>query len=275
MNDNKKVNPEYLNIACEILFSRIFHIGDLEFTVEEVEIYVREDPYTHGHPMQLDVPPDQWYFHRASRSVDAKYKGGTFKGVDITIPNGGCLIRSINIDPNVGKNGNEYPDGLFIEGPCNVVTWILRESECVDIEEFVTRNGLSVRNGNLLNYTNRLDHESLEPNDLGDSNIPDGTRDTIICGPRVGLGFPDDPSESGLAKYKLLFAPLRFHSRFALDFIKKYKSMMIVRPENNLIAKATAKWIRAYGKDYDMQKKPKTVEEWLSAYGTWSRTEFL
>ena len=232
-------------IATEIL-RRKFSIDATQFQIEEVEIYHEDDPYTHGHPSQLQVPSDRWYFHRASKKTDAKYKGGSFKGVDITFPGGGCLVRSISILP-----GKKYPKGIFIEGPCRVVEWLLEEAGCSDIEDFDIKNGLKVK-GKLVTY------------EKGDGVYDD----YIVSGPRVGLGyFPDD-----LEKYKTVFAPLRFCSKEMLKHITKYKSLMNMCPSNSEKGLGVLdSWKSAFDKDYDEETKPKSVAQWLSAYGTWLR----
>jgi hypothetical protein len=79
-----------------------------------VEFYYRSprhpDPFVHGHPLQQQMA--RRYFHREGSS----YRGGTYKGVDITFGGPGCyggiLIRSLLL-----------PDGRVIDGP----------SLCVDV----------------------------------------------------------------------------------------------------------------------------------------------
>lgn len=89
----------------------------------ECELYRHDDPYTHGNERQREI--GTFYVHRTGTLANDSYKGGTFKGIDITC-NGGILIRSIHI---IGS-------GTIIEGPCNVVDhltlstgWTLAELE--------------------------------------------------------------------------------------------------------------------------------------------------
>src|SRR4051812_48966588 len=71
------------------------------------------DPYVHMDQQQKTV--HEWYFHKAKANGE-NYKGGTFKGLDITFGEeiyGGILIRTIGIKYE-GRTE-------IIEGPCNVV----------------------------------------------------------------------------------------------------------------------------------------------------------
>lgn len=108
---------EFTQIANTILNGYCLQIGNVPHRICEIEFYLRNDKhldlYTHSHDEQQMY--GTWYFHRHTNGT---YKGGTFKGLDFTL---GCrgssfsvLIRSIT-------------DGTtMIEGPCNVVNYILK-----------------------------------------------------------------------------------------------------------------------------------------------------
>jgi len=91
--------------------------------IAEVELYLEPDPYTHRDPHQI-ATSGKWYFHR---QAGKGYKGGTFKGVDLTCGPagvaGGILIRAI-ID---GRTGD------LIEGPCKVVEALLAATGFPDV----------------------------------------------------------------------------------------------------------------------------------------------
>src|SRR5687768_6144859 len=76
--------------GCVITIGGEWHrILELEFYLHNAE---HPDPYVHRNPQQLTV--GQWYFHRTGNS----YKGGTYKGLDITFgadSYGGILIRTL------------------------------------------------------------------------------------------------------------------------------------------------------------------------------------
>jgi hypothetical protein len=279
-----KLSKQQTDYAQSIMYHRVFKIQtsdgtEVQFTIEEVELYTRDDPYTHGHPSQLEVGEDMWYFHRASSTEGAKYKGGTFKGVDITMPQdisggGGCLIRSINIPPT----NSAYPNGLFIEGPCKVVNWFLEQSGCTDIAAFVAKNGTSVRNGTCISYVSALDdHDDSE---MSDVPLDDNTIENTICfGPRVGLGFPHEDDLQYADKYRMVFAPRRFCTRFAADQIGKYKALMMVCPDNvqqhGKSWKIRPAWKRAFEYAGSDSIGIQGIDGLLRAYGKWWRTEFF
>jgi hypothetical protein len=107
----------FARIAFDLLNRTIWVIGGLAHRIAEVEFYFRgadhDDPFTHGHAMQVHA--GLWYFHRTAGA----YRGGSFKGVDITFGDGnargGILIR-----------GAVAEDGQRIDGPSLLVDHLLR-----------------------------------------------------------------------------------------------------------------------------------------------------
>jgi hypothetical protein len=77
---------EFQNIASILLNSRKLVINGIMHSLCEIEIYLHgeehEDLYAHRHPDQLKQ--GNFHFHRSSNKTGAKYKGGTYKGVDLT-----------------------------------------------------------------------------------------------------------------------------------------------------------------------------------------------
>jgi len=155
--------PTIKGLASDVLNKFVLMVGDKVYNFVEVEMYVNSpdhrDPYVHCSPEQEVI--ESWYFHK----YGGTYKGGTFKGLDITIPMdnesfGGILIRSIAI-------GNE-----IIEGPCNVVNRILKDIGCASIVELVNKMGdLNIFRANLLRIA-ACNNRGM----------------TVYSSPRVGLG---------------------------------------------------------------------------------------
>ncbi|CAO3645151.1 unnamed protein product [Cunninghamella echinulata] len=100
----------------------------------KTEKYHHNDPYTHNHPIQYKN--GLWYFHHMGKS--SSFKGGTRKGVDITlgriennnqhIASGGILIRAIQCQTTQ----------KLIEGPSLLVDTILKELGYTSLQELVT-----------------------------------------------------------------------------------------------------------------------------------------
>jgi hypothetical protein len=160
-----------------------------QFYVAEVEVYLNTDPYTHGHSNQIIKESNYFYFHRASKNPKAKYRGGTFKGVDLTIGNygGGILIRSI-----------ETEEG-FIEGPCKVVEHLLKIFRVQTIDEFINLYGTDA---------NKFMFKD-----------PDRECEIILKGPRFGLRN----KENSISKSLTFNEPLRFVRDSFFKKIRKNK----------------------------------------------------
>ncbi len=130
---DKKKNIDYKNIvdvAKSLLLQYVIVVGDKEFMISEIEFYIRtenhDDKYTHSDKNQKLY--GKWYFHRYP---NGSYKGGTYKGLDITFGNEktyfGVLIRSIY----------DIENNEIIEGPCRTVNKILELNKCVDVKEYM------------------------------------------------------------------------------------------------------------------------------------------
>ncbi len=124
-------------IAWKILNETHLVAGRSRFRIIEIEFYLRSadhpDPYVHCANEQLSV--GQWYFHKAG----ASYRGGTFKGLDITFGKGaygGVLIRSMVAD-----------DGTVIEGPCNCVNRLLAATGHQTVKSLATSVDCSIYTG--------------------------------------------------------------------------------------------------------------------------------
>lgn len=170
-------------LADTLLNGTVLVVNGVDHRIMEIEVYLdtadHVDRYTHRDKDQGS--PARWYFHRQS---GGSYKGGTYKGLDITLgfatprPDtfGGVLIRSIQSGTRGGLNG---VDGVVeTVGPCLVVDYLLRETKCTTITDLVAEIGTK---------TASLDVgvESkvyLRP-------APALARLPVFRGPRVGLSY--------------------------------------------------------------------------------------
>lgn len=147
-------------------------IAGEEYSLEEIELYYysnnHRDRYTHRSADQLQN--SKWYFHKFK---NGSYKGGTYKGLDITIGNGidaygGILLRSImNINTN-----------MFIQGPCKIVDHIIEQTENGSLQELINEM-------NDLDVFNKKNEFYLKHN----KKSGEKSSETIFSGPRVGLSL--------------------------------------------------------------------------------------
>jgi hypothetical protein len=195
---------DFYDIANTLLNERALLIKDEIHYIAELEIYINSeqhpDPYVHQHPEQ--TKQGNFYFHRGSTKPDAKYKGGTFKGVDLTYgessPQGdtyaGILIRSLLSE-----------DGKLITGPCNVVNHILSMYKVDSIEELVSSGiDFSSDKGNLSFLHNK--------HDLLLVTVPDQKK-SLFEGPRIGLGDKDPVWRDKLYRYTSIKKGLKLNTQ--------------------------------------------------------------
>ena len=186
-------------LGRSILNKVVMYINNEECRICEVEFYLlnkdHPDPFVHGDSDQKT--PLKWYFHK----MNGTYKGGTYKGLDLTFgyaddTYGGMLIRSIK-----PKNKN------LIEGPCKIVDYILKQNNAAHIENFVGNNGL-------LNATT---HPTLNVKYMP-NHFP---QETVFLGPRVGLTL----KKKGGDRFGYVMKDYRYlvHPKD----IKKYKNTII------------------------------------------------
>lgn len=162
------------DLAKYLLFETHIVANDQTYRMIEIELYIcndkHKDIFTHCHKEQKNMLT--WYFHQMS-DKEHSYKGGTFKGLDITCGGGtnstdnygGVLIRAV-----MNENTNEV-----IEGPCNVVNELLKQTKCNSIKELVIEkfnNNLSCIEHNLL----KVEEKHYDASD-------------IYVAPRIGLSM--------------------------------------------------------------------------------------
>lgn len=164
-------------IAAILLRRAVLVAGGVGHRLREVELYLRApyhpDPFAHAHPVQQRV--GGWYFHRTS----ASYRGGTFKGLDLSCGGpgvfGGVLIRSVE-------------GAGLVDGSCNTVDHLLRSTG----HDSVAALDVAIAG-------RRVDDEA-SPLHLAEVDAID---DGILATPRVGLtlkraaAWPEMPSYIG------------------------------------------------------------------------------
>ena len=111
-------------IATYLMNSVAMVINDKHYyRLVEIEFYLNggkhPDVFTHSDKDQKTC--GEWYFHK----MNGSYKGGSYKGLDITFGRhdtcfGGILIRGIQLSND--------PTAIIIEGPCLVVDQVLKRS---------------------------------------------------------------------------------------------------------------------------------------------------
>lgn len=126
-------------IAEKLLNSFRVVINGRAHRFEEIEFYcyygIHQDPFSHCNPLQQSC--GKWYFHKNGQS----YRGGSYKGVDLTFGEenkgfGGILIRAVE-DLTAQK---------LVEGPSLTVDHILSLCDVPTIAEFVKMNGIDATN---------------------------------------------------------------------------------------------------------------------------------
>jgi len=130
LDTSKITNDLIITMAKALLQNYIICVNNNKFQICEIEFYINTeshpDTYTHGDILQKTF--GKIYFHRMNGK---SYKGGTFKGVDLTFGNEnmffGILIRSMY----------DINNNTMICGPCNCVNMILALNNCDNINMFM------------------------------------------------------------------------------------------------------------------------------------------
>ena len=206
---NKPIEEIITIMSDNLLNNTILSINKQNYRLIELEYYIKStdhpDPFVHCDPHQQIK--HKWYFHRLAGKG---YKGGTYKGLDITIGYndklifGGILIRSIQ---NVITKE-------IIEGPCKVVNKILEICNKNSIEEFIDNKPIPLSVGDpmltlIMDTTNIL--HKME----------------IFYGPRVGLTLKksrDDIYKYIMKNYRAIIYP---------EYIKVFKTGIIIKLYND------------------------------------------
>lgn len=138
-----QISPkDFDNVANLFLNQTVIICGKSTFKPTEIEFYYnvkiekdekvdREclDCFVHCNEDQLEY--GKWYFHKMGKKSSSKYKGGTYKGLDLTLGSKekniycGILIRSVMDIDTLGMT----------EGPCRCVNLFLQSAECKSIND--------------------------------------------------------------------------------------------------------------------------------------------
>ncbi|KAG0296555.1 hypothetical protein BGZ96_009134 [Linnemannia gamsii] len=126
-------------IATYLMNSVAMVINDKHhYRLVEIEFYFNggkhPDVFTHSNKDQKTC--GEWYFHK----MNGSYKGGSYKGLDITFGRhdtcfGGILIRGIQLSND--------PTATIIEGPCLVVDQVLKHTNSKMIIDLVNNASFS------------------------------------------------------------------------------------------------------------------------------------
>lgn len=203
------LSNQILNNIQLVINKKIHRIVEIEFY-----LYYKEhlDEFAHQDEDQGKI--GNWYFHRQHGK---NYKGGSFKGLDITFGVsgnekcfGGILIRSIKMENDV-----------IIEGPCKIVDYILKCNSCKSISEFVE---IELKNNNQnigplpVLKTNK---ESKLYCQFGQFN-----KEIIYNCPRVGLTLKN------YSKIKEKFLMKNYRFLIFPNLIKKYSNLIALNLYN-------------------------------------------
>ncbi|ORX94017.1 hypothetical protein K493DRAFT_302339 [Basidiobolus meristosporus CBS 931.73] len=230
------VQKKLHKLAQIILGKSILFIKGNPYRILEGEFYIRSenhpDPFTHEQTLQSLF--GRWYFHRAGSSDTAKYRGGTYKGLDLTLstdPNVtfAFLIRSIELVvsnvPRAEKSVRKSGLGI-IEGPSLCVDHILKVTGNKSISDLVEQLDpelsailpkgwrSSPKSTHILGLELNPSSELIQPTKLLES-------------PRIGLSLNSSKPNNLKHGMSFIMRPYRFLSNG--KGIKKGKPHMILR----------------------------------------------
>ncbi|AYV77941.1 MAG: hypothetical protein Edafosvirus3_19 [Edafosvirus sp.] len=238
-------SKSFADIANVLLNNKNLVVNKKKFRIAEIEFYYNSkkhpDDFAHGSDDQRKC--GYIYFHK----FGSTYKGGTYKGMDITFGNkdafAGILIRTIV----------DLTDNKVIEGPCRVVNTILDTTDCDDDIKKLVEKITDDPYGDVL-----IDHDNTRLIYLEDANY----NKQIYSSPRVGLTLKKYTETKG--KY------IMKHYRYHTNEIKKNNFLIqLANPQNNKIKSAQLKKFNE-GKKMDLKDfigKTLTSDQLCQLYG--------
>lgn len=175
----------FINIAQHLLNHSLLLVNNTPHRLLEIEFYyfapTHQDFFTHRDTLQTD--PGKWYFHRHGGT----YKGGTFKGLDVTFgegdTHGGILIRTIE-----ASNGN------LICGPSLCVDYLLSHTNS---------NSIAALDEKVAQYT-AWDQRNI----LRLETAPIGRIQPIFSTARVGLSLKKSTASNNM--HLFILRPYRY-----------------------------------------------------------------
>merc|ERR1719461_2647905 len=165
---------------------------------------------------------------------NAKFRGGTYMGLDLTFSAeneafGGILIRSLRelkeINSVFTRTKTFSPSDSIIEGPCNCVKLILKQTGFQSIDALTSSKEFNHEDA----FGGGIIHLDL----ASKYNINYATEKGFYASPRVGLSLKMDKSIKGRlaaqissSKQEFLMAPYRIIRRDCVSKIKKYRALI-------------------------------------------------
>lgn len=212
-------------IARDLLLDYELHANGHVLRLLEIEFYWRQDPeaaksaaegghvdlFAHASPVQLNNYGN-WYWHRQGTKPDSSYKGGNYKGLDMTIGavggggHGGILIRAVQ----------RVSDGVIFEGSCLVAEEVLRMHGGKSIVDVVAS-----WKGNTSAFTNPTLFFAPAAHRL--PAVAKGTP-VIVRSPRVGLTL----KQSGESRQHFIMLPYRYCRCDVPRFVNKKMKQTIL-----------------------------------------------
>ncbi|MEZ4432110.1 MAG: hypothetical protein R3F65_06820 [bacterium] len=247
-------------IAAILLRRAALVAGGVAHRLREVELYLRAphhpDPFAHAHPVQQRV--GGWYFHRAG----ASYRGGTFKGLDLSCGGpgvfGGVLIRSVE------------GEGPLVDGSCNTVDHLLRRTG---------HDSVAALDGDIAGR--RVD-DTGSPLHLAEADAID---DAILATPRVGLtlkraaAWPEMPAYIG-RRLRFLTRPGAIRKGRTQTIVALYaagEGLDAIAAQTGSPRAAVARVVAAYGEGHARPEmapylgRATTSAELCRVLGAWDR----
>ena len=239
-NDLHTFEEKFFKMCDTILNKYALRVNDELYEFMELEVYLycdgHLDPYVHKAKDQSI--PEMFYFHKSGNS----YKGGTYKGLDITFgfkekeAYGGILVRSIR---KIGETNT-------IEGPCKTVDKILEICKKDSIQDLVGDKQMKINNDIL-----KIEKHNMQ------------VTDKTIRSPRVGLKLKKPPYEEYTMK--------RYRYTKGVC-ISKYKPLILLSTylDGDEYDKKIETYIEEFKKDIDLNEyygKNMTTKELIRVYG--------
>lgn len=235
---NKPFSDIFDYISDQLINESILVINRTHYRICEIEYYLKcnahNDPYVHGDPHQKTI--GKWYFHRHGTGT---YKGGSFKGMDLTFGYsnktdfyGGILIRSVQ----------HLKTKKITEGPCNVVTLILKQCGVSSIGELTKK------------YSNPPPIPAFDETSV--LYIAPKTKKLnklrIFTAPRVGLGFYNSDTDKLryiMKNYRYLIHPNKINKNIYALIINLYhngKTVSEISSDTLIKARRIEKYVSYY-----------------------------
>ncbi|MBD2184206.1 hypothetical protein [Aerosakkonema funiforme] len=102
LGDAEAIEHWFTRIASGLLNGCYLVVGNEPHRLVEIEFYycgdVHPDPFTHRDRLQLEF--GRWYFHRTR----GMYRGGSFKGLDMTFRYGFESQTTVQVAPNLPRD---------------------------------------------------------------------------------------------------------------------------------------------------------------------------